>query len=166
MAERAKDEGWRETKVGARSEATKRCEFNGHSLRSSLTLACPRVNDALAHVEADMMDDEEPFDLVFVDADKARLMEDVEACISNDRILRPGGTVLVDNVLWKGAVTSADEEGRGGEGELGVKDVKRNRRKRKLARIMHEFNERIVEDDRVEVVMLPLRDGLSVIRKK
>lgn len=121
----------------------------------------------MAHVETDMMDDEEPFDLVFVDADKSRLMEYVEACISNDSILRPGGTVLVDNVLWKGAVASADEEGEGGAGEeLGVKDVKRNRRKRKLARIMHQFNERIYQDDRVEVVMLPLRDGLSILRKR
>ena len=106
----------------------------------------------------------QPFDLVFVDADKIRLMEYIEACVANDNILRPGGTILVDNVLWKGAVTedkAEEEKGAGGGG----RDIKRNRRKRKLAKIMHEFNENIVEDHRVEVVVLPLRDGLSIIRK-
>jgi predicted O-methyltransferase YrrM len=43
---------------------------------------------------------------------------------------------------------------------------RKNRRARKLANKMHRFNSEIVRDPRVEVLVLPIRDGLSVIRKK
>lgn len=50
--------------------------------------------------------------------------------------------------------------------ETAQADARKNRRARKLATIMHRFNEAIANDDRVEVLVLPIRDGLSVIRKK
>mmetsp|Transcript_29337 Transcript_29337/g.68926 ORF Transcript_29337/g.68926 Transcript_29337/m.68926 type:complete len:956 (+) Transcript_29337:428-3295(+) len=138
-----------------------------------------RVTDALASVEAiatgdfsindiDRLDIA-PFDLVFVDADKTRLLEYVEACLSSDRLLNRGGLIVVDNVLWKGLVLEASA------GEfVSVSDrddsekaeLRKNRRARKLATTMHRFNAAIAEDDRVEVLVLPMRDGLSVIRKK
>ena len=40
------------------------------------------------------------FDLVFVDADKTRLLEYVEACVINDSVLKKGGLIVVDNTLW------------------------------------------------------------------
>ena len=132
-----------------------------------------RVSDALATVEAIAMGHFEqpiaPFDLVFVDADKTRLLEYVEACLTSDRLLNRGGMIVVDNVLWKGLVLEAstgefvsvmDKE------DLGKAELRKNRRARKLANTMHKFNSAIANDDRAEVLLLPMRDGLSVIRKK
>lgn len=139
-----------------------------------------RVNDALATVEemtADSSPDAtKPFDIVFVDADKTRLMEYVDALVSNDRILKKGGLIMVDNVLWKGLVLDAssgydseseDETSTESESSKSEKDLlRKNRRARKLANKMHRFNCAVVQDERVEVLLMPLRDGLSLIRKK
>lgn len=133
-----------------------------------------KVDDALATVEliaAGKGQEIAPFDLVFIDADKTRLLDYVEACLSSDNLLRKGGIILVDNVLWKGGVVNIasydiNESIDSQHIELSDAEAKRSRRARKLATVMHSFNEAIVKDERVEVVMLPLRDGLSVIRKR
>lgn len=135
-----------------------------------------KVNDALATVEAIALGVSDiqpaPFDMVFLDADKVRLLEYAEACIANDNLLKKGGIIIVDNTLWKGLVVEAS---RGSysttsieEDEVGAPDaeLRRNRRARKLATLMHRFNSEIVKDDRVEVRLLTMRDGLSIIRKK
>lgn len=132
-----------------------------------------RVTDALATVEAIATGDFDlpvsPFDLVFVDADKTRLLEYVEACLKSDKLLNRGGLIVVDNVLWKGLVLEAstgeflsvsDKE------DAGKAELRKNRRARKLATTMHKFNSAVARDDRAEVLLLPMRDGLSVIRKK
>ena len=130
-----------------------------------------RVTDALAALESMASTDDNgvaPFDLVFVDADKTRLLDYAEACLSTDRILKKGGHIIVDNVLWKGLVVEA------AQGDFSSSDdddetddqLRKNRRARKLANTMHRFNRAIVEDPRVEVLVLPVRDGLSVIRKR
>jgi len=135
-----------------------------------------RVNDALAYVEALSMEDSpsmfSPFDLIFIDADKTRLLEYMEVFLTNDKILKKGGMILVDNVLWKGGVLGEQvdhpvgiDEDIDSSGKTDA-EMKRSRRARKLANVMHHFNTNIVNDKRVEVVILPLRDGLSVIRKK
>jgi predicted O-methyltransferase YrrM len=132
-----------------------------------------RVQDALAIVEemaagrGDLRP--APFDMVFVDADKTRLLDYAEACLSSDLVLKKGGLIVVDNVLWKGLVleASSGEFSSLAESENTEENEQRkNRRARKLATKMHRFNSAIVTDDRVEVLVLPLRDGLSVIRKK
>lgn len=93
----------------------------------------------------------------------------VEACLSSDRLLKKGGFIVVDNVLWKGLVVEASNGSFSSVADSIDDDknvVKKNRRARKLANQMHHFNSAIVQDDRVEVVLFPVRDGLSVIRKK
>jgi caffeoyl-CoA O-methyltransferase len=132
-----------------------------------------KVSDGLAIVEA-MCDGRgdlqpAPFDMVFLDADKTRLLEYTEALLSSDRVLKPGGIIVVDNVLWKGLVLEASngnfsslQESADTEEEV----LRRNRRARKLAWKMHRFNSEIVKDNRVDVLVLPLRDGLSLVRKK
>ncbi|CAJ1949761.1 unnamed protein product [Cylindrotheca closterium] len=132
-----------------------------------------RVTDALATVEEIASGNGSlnpaPFDLVFVDADKTRLLDYVDACLSNDRLLNKGGFIVVDNVLWKGLVVEASNGSFSSVADSPDDDknlVKKNRRARKLANQMHDFNSCIVKDDRVEVVLFPVRDGLSVIRKK
>lgn len=131
-----------------------------------------RVNDALAFVEALATGVEnntiKPFDLVFIDADKTRFLQYVEACLNNDRVLKRGGLMIVDNVLWKGLVLDCGNENEveNLDSKLNIDELKKSRRARKLANIVHQFNTAIVEESRVEVLMLPIRDGLSIIRKK
>ena len=132
-----------------------------------------RVTDALATLEEmaagqGSLQPVAPFDLIFVDADKTRLMEYASACLDSDRLLKEGGLIVVDNVLWKGLVLEASH---GDFSSLETEDaddseIRKNRRARKLANKMHSFNSQIVKDPRAEVVVLPMRDGLSIIRKK
>ena len=130
-----------------------------------------RVNDALATIEEMALHNppQAAYDIVFVDADKTRLYEYVNVLVSNDRVLKKGGLILVDNVLWKGLVLDAskgydfsDDESLSEDKEL----LRKNRRARKLSNKMHRFNRSVVKDDRVDVLMMNLRDGLSIIRKR
>jgi predicted O-methyltransferase YrrM len=86
----------------------------------------------------------ETFDLVFIDADKKNNATYYEMIIDK---VRSGGLILVDNVLWSGKVL--DEA---------VSDQKTS--------IISQFNERVSSDQRVEKLILPVRDGLFLIRKK
>ncbi len=85
----------------------------------------------------------ESFDMVFIDADKPNYSNYYDLVI--DR-MSEGGFIIADNVLWSGKVL------------LDVKDED--------TRALHEFNEKVMADDRVENVLLPIRDGLMLIRKK
>jgi caffeoyl-CoA O-methyltransferase len=83
-----------------------------------------------------------PFDLVFIDADKANYANYYEACLPK---LSPAGTMLVDNVLWSGKVVDDADQ---------TDDT----------RAIRAFNDLVRDDARVTCVMLPIRDGVSVIR--
>ena len=132
-----------------------------------------RVTDALAALEemgkgkGDLYP-VAPFDMVFVDADKTRLMEYAAACLESDLLLKKGGLIVVDNVLWKGLVLDASKGDFSSMESESADDaeIRKNRRARKLATKMHLFNSQIVKDPRAEVLVLPMRDGLSIIRKK
>ena len=85
-----------------------------------------------------------PFDLVFIDADKTSYAAYFEATLAK---LAPDGVILVDNVLWSGrvldpAITEPDTAA------------------------IKAFNDQVLADDRVEVVMLTVRDGVSLIRHR
>ncbi|HOW10162.1 MAG TPA: O-methyltransferase [Bacteroidales bacterium] len=86
----------------------------------------------------------EEFDLVFIDGDKREYCEYYELVIGK---VRPGGFIIADNVLWGGKVTD------------------KNTRDQQTRGII-EFNEMIRKQDNVENYILPLRDGLMIIRKK
>ncbi len=87
----------------------------------------------------------ETFDLVFIDADKNNY--DLYFDLVIDK-LSSGGFILADNVLYEGEVT------------LPVEQQSKN------AKAMQRFNDKIRADERVEQMMLPLRDGMMIIRKK
>ncbi|PQJ11067.1 methyltransferase [Flavipsychrobacter stenotrophus] len=87
----------------------------------------------------------ETFDLVFIDADKNNY--DLYFDLVIDK-LSQGGFILADNVLYEGDVLLPAEQ------------------QSKNARAMQRFNDKIRADDRVEQIMLPLRDGMMIIRKK
>ena len=88
---------------------------------------------------------DETFDLVFIDADKKEYLAYYEAVLPK---LRSGGFILADNTLWDGKV---------------LKDIEHND---KQTIEICRFNDFVARDSRVEKVMLPLRDGLTVIRKQ
>lgn len=87
--------------------------------------------------------DAEPFDLVFIDADKRSYPDYLER---SKALLRPGGLLLCDNAFWDGRVVreaeAEDEATRG----------------------VREFNRRLAEDPRFEATIIPVRDGLAVGR--
>ncbi len=85
----------------------------------------------------------ETFDLVFIDADKKNNGTYYDLVF--DRV-RSGGLIVVDNVLWSGKIVNNAQD----------KDTKN----------ISSFNDKINEDQRVEKLILPVRDGLFVIRKK
>lgn len=88
---------------------------------------------------------EKSFDLVFIDADKKNYLAYYEKIIGK---MSSGGVILADNVLWYGKVLE----------EVIENDTE--------TQILKEFNEKVANDERVEVVILPIRDGISLIRKK
>ena len=96
-----------------------------------------------ANVEAPKLGIE--FDMAFIDGDKRTYLQTYENVLP---LMRQGGFILADNTLWDGHVTDPaydhDQQTQG----------------------IRRFNDHVAQDDRVEQVMIPLRDGLTVIRKK
>ena len=85
------------------------------------------------------------FDMAFIDGDKRTYVETYEMVMN---ILRPGGFILADNTLWDGHVV--EEAYEHDHQTIGIR----------------KFNDHVATDSRVEKVILPLRDGLTIIRKK
>ena len=85
------------------------------------------------------------FDLVFIDADKENYINYFHLIVP---LMNKGGIILSDNVLWSGKVVEEVKSG----------DI--------TTQILLEYNKLLNEDDRVETVLLPIRDGLTVSRVK
>jgi predicted O-methyltransferase YrrM len=100
-----------------------------------------RIQDAMQHIpELD-----ELFDIVFIDADKQNYINYYHLVFDK---VKPGGYIFSDNVLWSGKVVQT-------EGKID-----------KDTQLLQEFNDMIQNDDRVENVLLPIRDGIMIARKK
>jgi caffeoyl-CoA O-methyltransferase len=98
-----------------------------------------RVGNALEEIE----ELGGPWDIVFIDADKPSYVDYYEAVLPR---LAAGGFIVADNVLWSGRVV---EDG----GEESTQAIKR-------------FNDHVAADDRVEQLMLTVRDGMTLIRRR
>lgn len=88
---------------------------------------------------------ETKFDLVFMDADKPNYPAYFDLIIGK---INPGGIILTDNVLWSGKV---------------IEEVKEDDESTKA---LLKYNKMVAEDDRLETILLPIRDGLSISRVK
>jgi len=84
----------------------------------------------------------ETFDLVFIDADKPNYSNYFDLVIDK---VRPGGFIIADNVLWSGKVLDDNKD--------------------ENTQALHDYNQKIQSDTRVENILLPIRDGLMVSRK-
>ena len=85
------------------------------------------------------------FDLVFIDADKSNYINYYNMVFDK---VKSGGYILIDNVLWSGKVIE----------EVEGSDVD--------TKVLVELNNMVHDDNRVQEVMFPIRDGLMVVRKK
>lgn len=86
----------------------------------------------------------ESFDFAFIDADKQHYQDYFELCL---RLIKPGGMIAVDNVLWGGSV--ADDNDQQAD-TLAIRDL----------------NQQLYQDDRVDISLIPIGDGLTLARKK
>ena len=87
---------------------------------------------------------EATYDMAFIDADKCNYPNYYEPCL---RLLKPGGVLLVDNVLWDGRVA-----------DLSINDVDTDG--------IRHLNQLVHQDSRVDMSLIPLGDGLTLVRKK
>ena len=117
--------------------AKARSYFNKSLLRDKIIL---QVGDALKMIP----DFKEEWDLVFIDADKVNYINYYELVLPQ---LRKGGVILADNVLFHGEIFKKPLDG-------------------KNAKAIQAFNDHVMADKRVETVLVTVRDGLSLIRKK
>lgn len=85
---------------------------------------------------------DEAIDLAFIDADKEHYAEYYESILERTR---PGGLLVLDNMLWSGKVLDPQEE---------------------IPRVLDALNRRIAADERVENVLLTVRDGVQLVRKR
>jgi len=85
----------------------------------------------------------ETFDLVFIDADKPNYSNYFDLVFDKVRL---GGYIIADNVLWSGRVLESEKD--------------------ENTQALHDYNQKILADDRVENILLPVRDGLMIARKK
>jgi predicted O-methyltransferase YrrM len=85
-----------------------------------------------------------PIDLVFIDADKRNYATYFDLVIDK---VRSGGLIIVDNVLWSGKIIDSTAQD-------------------KSTVALRDFNQKCLDDVRVEKTLLPLRDGLLILRKK
>ena len=84
------------------------------------------------------------FDLIFLDADKENYVKYLELI---SPILKPGGVLLTDNVLWHGKILESSKN------------------QDRITRLIDSFNKKILENKSLKTVMLPLRDGISLTIK-
>ena len=101
------------------------------------------IGDAMQWLSAQSSD--MLYDLVFIDADKREYSAYLDAVLP---LVRPGGWILADNTLWDGHIIEPEYD------------------KDKQTLALRAFNDKVVQDERLDKVILPLRDGLTIIRKK
>lgn len=102
-----------------------------------------KINYIIGDAQQSLTNITDTFDLVFIDADKKNNGTYYDLIFDQ---VRSGGLIIVDNVLWSGKIVSNAQD----------KDTKN----------ISSFNDKVNNDQRVEKLILPVRDGLFVIRKK
>jgi len=110
-----------------------------HKIDLQIAPALETLDRLLANGESDT------FDFAFIDADKNNYAAYYDRCF---QLVRQGGLILVDNVLWYGRVADATMDG----------DPR--------TQAIKKINQQIYHDDRVQISLIPIGDGLTIARKK
>lgn len=119
-----------------------RRHLTGSPVRDKIEIRIGNAIDIIPRLENEY--GAESFDFIFLDADKRLYSTCYNPLL---RLIRPGGILIADNVLWDGHVAEISRHDKMTEG-------------------IRQFNDMVALDNRVEKVLLPLRDGLFLIRKK
>ena len=120
-------------------EASIRRNLSLSPLGEKIELIIGDAKETLSNIEKS-----EAFDLVFIDADKREYCDYLDLVLP---LVRAGGWILADNTLWDGHIIDPAYD------------------KDKQTTALRAFNDKVAQDDRLEKVILPLRDGLTIIRK-
>lgn len=115
--------------------------FSRAGFRERISL---HIGDCLETLKRFREEGREPYDLVFIDANKRDYPEYYELVFD---LVRPGGWILADNVLW--------------DGKVALDPMPQDRQTLGI----DNFNRRVASDPRVESVIIPIRDGLNLIHK-
>lgn len=115
--------------------------WNEAGMSGKITL---KLGDAIDSLNQMLESKIQPFDMIFIDADKRNYIKYYEASL---KLLRQNGLIIIDNILWGGDVVNKNSQD-------------------KRTHIIRELNELIRQDDRVETSLIPMRDGISLVRKK
>ena len=108
-------------------------------LEKNINLIVKNANESIK----DLIKNRKIYDLIFIDADKGNYLNYFENSL---KLLNKSGLIIIDNVLWYGNIVDKNKDD-------------------KLTKIIREFNSFVYNDHRVESLILPLGDGLSVCRK-
>ena len=103
-----------------------------------------RIAPALDTLNSLLPNQKETFDFAFIDADKSNYDGYYECCL---QLLKPGGLILIDNVLWGGSVIDPKQQD---EDTIAIRNL----------------NTKLHSDERVDISMLPVGDGLTLARKR
>jgi predicted O-methyltransferase YrrM len=115
--------------------------WNQSAEKNKIELLLGDARDTIKKLETEIKSGSRPqFDLAFIDADKSSYEIYWNACF---HLVRRGGAILVDNVLWSGAVLNPED---------------------KSDHTMVAFNTLVAKDSRVQQIMIPLRDGLFIAK--
>lgn len=128
--------------ISAEYAAVARCWWKEAGVEGKIDLRLGPALEALDRLLAERQADS--FDFAFIDADKATYGSYYERCL---RLVRPGGLIAVDNTLWSGRVADpADDE--------------------ESTRALRAFNATLAGDERVDLSLLPVGDGLTLLRRR
>lgn len=121
--------------------------FDRAGVASKITLHIGDAKETIGRLRTEIIDRQAKpmYDMVYIDANKREYCEYYESVFD---MVRPGGLILADNVLW--------------DGKVWADPLPQDRQTLGIAR----FNDMVAADERVESVILPVRDGLNIIRKK
>jgi predicted O-methyltransferase YrrM len=106
-----------------------------------------RIGDAVETLK-NLEKEGQTFDMVFIDADKGGYYTYYEYLLNSKTLLKPDGLIVADNTIYKSSTYVPHQAFEEGQKALG------------------SFNQRVRDDDRVSVVLLPVRDGISLIRRR
>lgn len=138
LAQGLQEDGWLDTiELDERLKDIAARHFQESGLGNKIRPHFGKAMDCLEKLEG-------PYDLVFIDADKKSYERYYDFIFGKIPV---GGVIIADNVLFNGEVLLPEEQ----QGPF--------------AKAMHAFNEKVIIDTRVETVLLPLRDGITIVRK-
>lgn len=109
-----------------------------HKINYQIAPAIETIASLLEH------DCAERFDLAFIDANKTKYPDYFDLCL---QLIRPGGLIIFDNVLWKGKVIDSDHQDN-------------------MTKGIRELNAKLYKDERIDISLVPISDGLFLVRKK